>query len=53
MSRIGCCYDNAPMDIFIHTLKVDLVHRRRWATRDAARRDLFAYVERYYNRQMS
>ena len=24
---------------------------RRWATRDEARRDLFAYVEGYYNRQ--
>jgi transposase InsO family protein len=34
-----------------HTLKVELVHQRHWATRDEARRDLFAYVEGYYNRQ--
>ncbi len=51
MSRAGCCYDNAPMESFFHTLKVELVHQRRWATRDEARRDLFAYIEGYYNRQ--
>ena len=42
MSRTGNCYDNAPMESFFHTLKVELVHQRRWATRDEARRDLFA-----------
>ncbi|GJD72531.1 IS3 family transposase ISMdi5 [Methylobacterium goesingense] len=51
MSRTGCCYDNAPMESFFHTLKVELVHQRRWMTRDEARRDLFAYIEGYYNRQ--
>jgi putative transposase len=51
MSRTGNCYDNAPMESFFHTLKVELVHQRRWATRDQARRDLFSYVEGYYNRQ--
>ena len=33
MSRTACCYDNAPMESFFHTLKVELVHQRRWATR--------------------
>ena len=51
MSRTGCCYDNAPMESFFHSLKVELVHQRRWATRDEARRDLFGYIESYYNRQ--
>lgn len=51
MSRAGYCYDNAPMERFFHTLKVELVHQRRWATRDETRRDLFAYIEGYYNRQ--
>lgn len=50
MSRTGCCYDAGPMESFFHTLKVELVHQRRWATRDEARRDLFAYIEGYYNR---
>ena len=51
MSRTGCCYYNALMESFFHTLKVELVHQRQWATRDEARRNLFAYIEGYYNRQ--
>ncbi len=51
MSRTACCYDNAPMESFFHTLKVELVHQRRWSTREEARRDLFAYIEGYYNRR--
>jgi putative transposase len=31
------------MESFFHALKVELVHQRCWATRDEARRDLFAY----------
>lgn len=50
MSKKGCCYDNAPMESFFHTLKVELVHQRKWATREEAKRDLFAYIEGYYNR---
>lgn len=49
MSRKGCCYDNAPMESFFHTLKVELVHQRQWATREEAKRDLFVYIETYYN----
>lgn len=51
MSRTACCYDNAPMESFFHTLKVELAHQRRWATREQARADLFAYIEGYYNRR--
>jgi putative transposase len=51
MSRTGCCYDNAPMESFFHSLKVELVHQRNWATREEARRDLFGYIGSYYNRQ--
>ena len=51
MSRTGCCYDNAPMESFFHSLKVELVHQRSWATREEAKRDLFGYIEGDYNRQ--
>ncbi|WP_415643961.1 IS3 family transposase [Sphingomonas antarctica] len=51
MSRTACCYDNAPMESFFHTLKVELAHQRRWSTREDAKRDLFAYIEGYYNRR--
>ena len=44
MRRKGCCYDNAPMESFFHTLKVELVHQERFATREAARRELIAYL---------
>ncbi len=50
MSRTGNCYDNAPMESFFHTLKVELVHQSRWATQAEARQALFGYIEGYYNR---
>jgi transposase InsO family protein len=51
MSRKGNCWDNAPMESFFGTLKTELVHHGEYPDRDAARRDLFAYIEGYYNRQ--
>jgi transposase InsO family protein len=50
MSRKADCYDNAPMESFFHTLKTELVHHRQYATREEAKRDIFAYIEGYYNR---
>lgn len=49
MSRKGNCWDNAPMESFFHTLKTERVHHRVYATRAQARRDLFAYIEGFYN----
>ena len=51
MSRKGNCWDNAPMESFFGTLKTELVRQDEYPNRDAARRDLFAYIEGYYNRQ--
>jgi len=51
MSRKGCCYDNAVMESFFHTLKVELVYREFYATRQQARQSIFEYIEIYYNRQ--
>ena len=51
MSRKGCCYDNAAMESFFHTLKVELVHRDVYVTRQQARQNIFEYIETYYNRQ--
>lgn len=50
MSRKADCLDNAPMESFFHTLKTELVHHRKYATRADARRDLFAFIEGFYNR---
>lgn len=51
MSRKGNCYDNAMMESFWSTLKVELVYRENFATRQEAREAIFAYVETFYNRQ--
>ena len=51
MSRRGNCYDNAPMESFWGTLKNELVHHRRYATRAAAQAEITEYIEIFYNRQ--
>ena len=51
MSRKGNCWDNTPMKSWFHTLKTELVHHAADATREPAKRDLFAYIEGYYNCQ--
>ena len=51
MSKKGDCWDNAVAESFFHTLKVELVHRNRFKTRDEAKRKIFEYVEMYYNRR--
>lgn len=50
MSRKGDCWDNAVAESFFGSLKTELVHQRRYRTRDEARRDIFEYIEVFYNR---
>jgi len=51
MSRRGNCYDNAPMESFWGTLKNELIHHRRYKTREEAIREITEYIEVFYNRQ--
>ncbi len=51
MSRIGNCWDNAVMESFFHSLKVEWVYQTRYKTRAAARFSIFEYIEVFYNRQ--
>ncbi len=51
MSRKGNCFDNAPMESFWGTLKQELVHHRRYRTRQEAIQDITEYIEIFYNRQ--
>jgi transposase InsO family protein len=51
MSRKGNCYDNAAMESFWSTLKLELVYRCRFDTRSQARTQIFDYIETFYNRQ--
>ena len=49
MSRNANCWDNAPMESFFKTLKVERVYQLRYATRAEARFDIVDWIERFYN----
>ncbi len=51
MSKKGDCWDNAVAESFFHTLKVELVHRYIFKTREEAKQKIFEYIEIYYNRR--
>lgn len=51
MSRQGNCYDNATMESFWSTLKLEIIYRRRFTSRRQAQSDIFDYIESFYNRQ--
>ena len=51
MSDVGNCYDNAPMESFWATLKTELTQHPTYATLQSLRRELFEYVDIFYNRQ--
>ena len=53
MSHKGNCYDNAAMESFWSTLKLELVYRREFQTRAHAQSEIFDYIEVFYNRQRS
>jgi putative transposase len=39
------------MESCFATPKTELIHQTSYPTREAAKRDLFAYIKGYYNRQ--
>jgi putative transposase len=49
MSRRGDCWDNAPAESLIKTVKTEL--GRSFLSRELAQRELFAYIEGFYNTQ--
>jgi putative transposase len=51
MSRKGDCWDNACAETFFASLKTELVDGRIFHTREQARREIFEYIEVFYNRR--
>ena len=51
MSKAGCPYDNSPMESFFASLKKEYFYRREYATIQDVERDLFYYIEVFYNRK--
>jgi transposase InsO family protein len=51
MSRKGNCWDNAPMESFFHSMKVEWLHDQTFRTRTEARQAIFTFIEVWYNRQ--
>jgi putative transposase len=49
MSRRGNCYDNAVVESFFQLLKRERIRRRVYSDREQARRDVFNYIEMFYN----
>lgn len=50
MSRVGNCFDNAAMESFFSTLKIECADQP-FETRAQARTTIFEYIEAWYNRQ--
>ena len=51
MSRPGCPYDNSCMESFFATLKKERIYRREYGTMEDVQRDMFRYIELFYNRK--
>lgn len=49
MSRRGNCHDNAVAESFFQLLKRERIRRHIYSTREAARSDVFNYIEMFYN----
>jgi putative transposase len=49
MSRSGNVWDNAAMESFFSTLKIERTERKVYQSRNQARADVFDFIERFYN----
>lgn len=51
MSSTGNCYDNAISETFFKTLRAELTYHVSFKDRDDARKEIFSYIELFYNRK--
>ena len=51
--RPGCPYDNSCVESFFASLKKELIYRKKYATMEEVKIDVFRYIELFYNRKQS
>ena len=51
MGRVGSALDNAAAESFNSTLEHELLSRRRFDTKEQARREVAAFIDRYNHRR--
>jgi transposase InsO family protein len=51
MSRRGDCWDNAVVESFFASLKIERLHERRFSTVADVQDEVEDYIERFYNRE--
>lgn len=49
MGSVGDCFDNAMMESYFSSLEAEVLDRYRFSTRDDARREIFTWIEGWYN----
>jgi transposase InsO family protein len=49
MGSVGDCFDNAMMESFFSSLEAEVLDRYCFQTRDEARREVFSWIEGWYN----
>lgn len=51
MSKPGCPYDNSCVESFFASLKKEKIYRRKYDTMEEVKKDVFWYIELFYNRR--
>lgn len=51
MSRPRCPYDNSCVESFFASLKKEKIYSKKYVTMDEVKRDVFWYIEVFYNRK--
>jgi transposase InsO family protein len=51
VGHTGICFDNAMAESFNATIKKELIHLHTWPTLSKVKKEVFHYIEVYYNRK--
>lgn len=51
MSKRGDCYDNAAMESWNHSFKIEAIHGEKFVSQSITKNHIFEYIEIYYNRK--